>query len=187
MNEFSEPHYHEELEQPESGIWQNALQKLTTRCRIQTPSIAVRREVYETLGAFDRRLSYCEDWEMWVRIAAHYPIGYEVETLAFYRTHTQSITGRHRRKGQDIRSLRQGLKVMNEYLPHGQTLTASGRHYYGLRALRQAEKLIDQGSFDIAVIYIREAFLCSTSWEILRSSVGLVKKMLKQTLREKLL
>ena len=39
-----------------------------------TPSIVVRRSVYERLGSFDRRLVCAEDWEMWVRIAAHYPI-----------------------------------------------------------------------------------------------------------------
>lgn len=186
MNELGEPHYHEELEQPESGILPDALQRLTTRCRIQTPSIAVRRDVYETLGAFDRRLRYCEDWEMWVRVAAQYPIWYEVETLADYRTHRQSITGRNLYKGQDIWALRYALGIMDEYLPREQMLTASGRHYYGLHALRKAENLISEGSFDIAALYIREALWCSKSWEMLRSSLRLLKKMLKQTLQEKL-
>ena len=33
-----------------------------------------------------------EDWEMWVRIAAHFPVWYEPEPLALYRVHDSSIT-----------------------------------------------------------------------------------------------
>ena len=46
-------------------------------------SIAVRREAYECLGGFDARLKCSEDWEMWVRIAARYPIWHEPAPLAY--------------------------------------------------------------------------------------------------------
>ena len=60
--------------------------------RLQFPSMVVRRATYERLGGFDR-LGYAEDWEMWVRIAAHYPVAYEPEPLALYRVHPSHRTG----------------------------------------------------------------------------------------------
>jgi len=42
------------LEQPQSGIISNWLERIAVEQRIQTPAMVVRREVYETLGAFDR-------------------------------------------------------------------------------------------------------------------------------------
>ena len=63
------------LEQEDAGIIADAVCRLAREQRIMTPSIAVRRAVYEQLGGFDRRLRCSEDWEMWVRIAASYPYG----------------------------------------------------------------------------------------------------------------
>src|SRR5512143_2035432 len=86
-------------EQVTSGILNNWLERLAEEQRIMTPSIVVRREVYERLGGFDSRLICSEDWEMWVRIASQYPVWYEVEPLAAYRMHSASNTGRHIRNG----------------------------------------------------------------------------------------
>ena len=81
------------LELGSSGVLPDALERLAVEQRIMTPSMVVRREVYERLGGFDDRLPCSEDWEMWVRIAAHYPVGFEPEPLAAYRMHPNSNTG----------------------------------------------------------------------------------------------
>jgi glycosyltransferase involved in cell wall biosynthesis len=182
MNEQSVPHYQEELEQPESGILENWLEKLATRVRIQTPSIVVRREVYEKLGGFDRRIIYGEDWEMWVRIAAQFPIAYEVETLARYRTHTSSITSRGYCTGRNMRELRQAISMIRSQLPseHATRLTGLSRKYYGNYCVRQAQKMVNQGKTEVALVYLREALLFSTSRDI---AIGCLKvgRMLLQT------
>ncbi|MFB8791775.1 MAG: glycosyltransferase [Potamolinea sp.] len=93
MDEHNHWQYLSDLEQHESGVLpSNWLERIASVCRIQTPSIVVRREVYENLGGFDHRFTLGEDWEMWVRIAANYPMWYEVEPLALYRQHSNSIT-----------------------------------------------------------------------------------------------
>ena len=89
-------------EQPYAGLLADAAVYLAREQRIMTPSIAVRRKVYEELGGFDRRLKCAEDWEMWVRIAASYLIWYEPRPLAFYRIHAASNTGRHTRSAEDM-------------------------------------------------------------------------------------
>jgi glycosyltransferase involved in cell wall biosynthesis len=105
------------LEQKQSGVLTNALERLATEQRIMTPSIVVRRDVYEELGGFDTRLVCSEDWEMWVRIAARYAVWYEVEPLAVYRMHTASNTGRHVRSGEDTRYTCQAISIFRSHLP----------------------------------------------------------------------
>ena len=76
------------------GIVPDMLEKLYTQQYIQTPSIVVKREVYETIGCFDRRLNCMEDWEMWIRIANNYPIATSNKVLAAYRSHHGNATNK---------------------------------------------------------------------------------------------
>lgn len=118
MDEAGHWHYISQLEQSESGVLENWLEKIAVRQRIQTPSIVVRREVYEQLGGFDRRIRYWgEDWEMWVRIASQYPVWYEIEPLALYRTHSNSLSGHSVRTGANIQDFRKAIGLVKEYLP----------------------------------------------------------------------
>ncbi|XHC47277.1 glycosyltransferase [Cyclobacterium xiamenense] len=73
--------------------------------RIQTPSITVKREVFEKLGGFNAQLAWTEDWEMWVRICKHYPMGYIKNPLAAYRIHQVSSTGAKALTGENVRDL----------------------------------------------------------------------------------
>ena len=68
------------------------LEKLYTKQYIQTPSMVVKREVYETIGCFDRRLNCMEDWEMWIRIANNYQIAISNKVLSAYRSHKSNTT-----------------------------------------------------------------------------------------------
>ena len=78
--------------QDNEGIVPDILEKLFTQQYIQTPSMVVKREVYETIGCFDRRLNCMEDWEMWIRIANNYPIAISNKVLAAYRSHEENAT-----------------------------------------------------------------------------------------------
>ena len=78
--------------QNNEGTVPDMLEKLYTQQYIQTPSMVVKREVYETIGCFDRRLNCMEDWEMWIRIANNYPIASSNKVLAAYRSHHNNAT-----------------------------------------------------------------------------------------------
>lgn len=83
------------LEQKNDGILENQILKICTSCIIQTPSIIVKREVYDKIGSFDQTLGWSEDWEMWSRIACHFDVYYIKEPLAQYRFHSDSTTGKN--------------------------------------------------------------------------------------------
>ncbi len=54
---------------------------------IQSPTVVVPKSVFHQVGLFDPGLVPIEDWDMWLRIAAGYPIDYVPEPLARYRLH----------------------------------------------------------------------------------------------------
>lgn len=62
---------------------------------IPSPTPIIRRTVFEHVGFFDENKTYqtTADWDMWLKIAAHYPIGLVSVPLAYYRVHSTSMTG----------------------------------------------------------------------------------------------
>jgi glycosyltransferase involved in cell wall biosynthesis len=53
---------------------------------INTLTVMTRRDVLTEIGGFDeRRELHVEDWDLWLRIAARYPVGYLENPLAVHR------------------------------------------------------------------------------------------------------
>jgi hypothetical protein len=72
--------------------------------------------VYEKLGAF-YGVNYGEDWEMWVRIALHYPIAYDPALLAAYRLHFSSISGQSYATAKNLKDLQWVMQTIQQHLP----------------------------------------------------------------------
>lgn len=180
MNQEGHQQAFSDLEQTESGILTNWLERLAVEQRIMTPSIVVRREAYEKLGGFDRRLICSEDWEMWVRIAANYPIWYEVEPLAAYRMHSNSNTGRHIRTGEDMRYTREAIAIFKSYLPQpiAERVSNQARETYAFSALDMAYLMFVKPDLVTAIVQIREALQFSYSLNVLRQVARLLKQAL---------
>lgn len=104
-------------EQEHVGLLDDWLGKIVVRQRVQTPSIVVRREVYENIGGFDRRLDAFEDWEMWIRIANSYPVGFLPFQLAEYRVSVSNNSTRSMLAGTRAQKLRAMLPIVDEYVP----------------------------------------------------------------------
>jgi len=81
---------------------------LLRRNVIGFPTVVVRRSAYEAVGpAFDEEtISY--DFEMWLRLAIRFPVGYLAVRDADYRIHDSQVTMTAGRRGeQRLRSLEQ--------------------------------------------------------------------------------
>lgn len=102
--------------QAETGVINNWLAQIATGQKMQPPAVLVRRSVYEQLGGFFG-IHYGEDWEMWVRIAAHFPVVYTPDRLAFYRVHTTNITSRYFLSCQHILDIAKVIELIQPYLP----------------------------------------------------------------------
>jgi glycosyltransferase involved in cell wall biosynthesis len=148
------------LEQRQSGILPGWLERIATGQRLQTPAMVVRRDVYERLGGYDRRIRYYgEDWEMWVRIAAEYPVWYEVEPLALYRVHSNSLSGRSLRTGENAQDLRQVIEIIGAYLPPDRAaeLTRTANRENAFACLRRARRLLGGHHLRPALAQLLEA------------------------------
>ena len=167
--------------QPRSGVLLNWLETIAVGQRLQTPAMVVRREVYERLGGFDRRAGCAEDWEMWVRIAAHFPVWYEAAPLARYRLRASSLYGRRIRSGANLRDLRRVIAINRELLPPGraESLTRQARINCALGGLRRARWLLDAGDREAALAQAKTALQCSRAWPVVREWVSVLRHALR--------
>jgi GT2 family glycosyltransferase len=175
------------LEQRARGIVDGWLGRIAVGQRLQTPSMVVRRDVYERLGGFDARLAWTEDWEMWVRIAARYPVWFEPEPLALYRIHSASSSGRLTRTAESIRDTRRAIEVIRAHLPaEGEAkLAAEARHELATTALRRARRLIGAGDLAAGSAHLREALRTETSVGVLARSAFVAGLLLSTAARRR--
>jgi glycosyltransferase involved in cell wall biosynthesis len=161
-------------EQPNAGPLADALARLAAEQRIVTPAIAVRRSVWETLGGFDSRLMCAEDWEMWVRIAAHYPIWYEPRCLAAYRRHDRSNSGRHFADASELGYTLLAMKIFRPLLPSSRAgaILAAARRAYCRSALTTARELAGQDRSAMRA-HLRMAVRLWPSWRTLHQAAGI--------------
>ena len=146
------------LEQPRAGILAGWQETLALGQRLQAPSMVVRRSVYESLGGFDDRFaSYGEDWDMWMRIAAAYPVWYEPEPLALYRVGDDSLSSGALRTGENVRQLLQAIELNRGRLPpeRAAQLTAAARRTTASAAIRRAIRLARGGDLAAGLTQLR--------------------------------
>jgi glycosyltransferase involved in cell wall biosynthesis len=75
---------------------------MVRRNMVPTPTVLVRRVAYEAVGpAFDARFTRIYDYEMWLRIALRFPVGYLDDDDAFWRLHGEQSTLAGRRRGDE--------------------------------------------------------------------------------------
>jgi glycosyltransferase involved in cell wall biosynthesis len=116
INEEGKVLWDHRKEMNEDGVLENWLYKIGSSQRLQYCTITVKREVYEKLGGF-YGVTYGEDWEMWVRIAAHHQVAYTPEILAEYRVHTNSISHRSYMSTNHVRDMHWVIDSIQKWLP----------------------------------------------------------------------
>lgn len=82
--------------------------RLILGCDIGNPTVMLRRNFLSQMPAFDETLIH-GDWELWVRIASRFPVGFLPEVTALHRRHQGNITGGHSMEEE----LTRRLDVMN--------------------------------------------------------------------------
>lgn len=79
--------------------------------KIIASAVLVRRECFDQLGGFNENYFGSGDWEMWLRIAEKWPVGYVDEKLTFYRVHGENASHKLERIWRDDEILRQWLRT----------------------------------------------------------------------------
>jgi glycosyltransferase involved in cell wall biosynthesis len=72
---------------------------------IDTPTLIVRRECFDRVGLFDERLARFQDWELMIRIAGAYQVGFIPEPLLRAYYGDDNITAGHDRSLAEAEAL----------------------------------------------------------------------------------
>ncbi|MES9846080.1 MAG: glycosyltransferase family A protein [Candidatus Sedimenticola sp. PURPLELP] len=65
-------------------------------CVISPSSVMIHRDVFEQVGVFDESLPACEDYDLWLRICARYPVAFiEQPQINKYGGHDDQLSRRH--------------------------------------------------------------------------------------------
>lgn len=121
---------------------------------IRTSAAMVKQECFKNIGLFDEELRECEEYDLWLRIAAQYPVGFINKSLAVYVDNpdgasTDSLTGRLYRLRVLEKQYLQDTIPANLYARRiADTCHYIGRHYIkkgekarGVQYLLKAQKL----------------------------------------------
>jgi glycosyltransferase involved in cell wall biosynthesis len=90
---------------------------LRTETVIALPSVIASRALLESVGGFDEDLTLCEDYDLWLRLAAHSPIDAIDQPLTLVRRH-----GEH--YGDSVTAFRDSIRVHDKVLRSG----VAGQH-----------------------------------------------------------
>jgi len=70
------------------------------RCLISPSAVLMRRELFDAAGLFDEQLPICEDYDLWLRVASRFEVGFIPEPLIVKRGgHADQLS--HREWGID--------------------------------------------------------------------------------------
>jgi len=153
------------LESDRDRVIDDWLERIAVGQRVQTPSMVVRRSIYEALGGFDDRAGDAEDWEMWTRIAAHTRVFHIVEPLALYRIRGTSLSRGTLRSGEHVKNLRRVVTINRAVLPEEQrdAILKAARETIALTAIKRARRFLGGGDTAAARAQVRGALRTSRS------------------------
>jgi glycosyltransferase involved in cell wall biosynthesis len=100
----------------QKGVLENWLINIAESQKLQYCCNVVKRSTYEALGSF-YGIECVEDWLMWVRIAAAFPVAYSPKTLARYRVFTDNVTGVNLRSGKFFNNSLKCIEMFRPFLP----------------------------------------------------------------------
>ena len=60
---------------------------------IRTSSVMIRRDCFDRVGLFDEKQKQAQDYDLWLRMAAEYQVGFINEVLAVYLDNPKGISG----------------------------------------------------------------------------------------------
>lgn len=73
-----------------AAVYGNCFPRMYMGNPVMAVAAMFRRCVVDAVGSFDPSIKYSDDFDLWLRIAAHYSIGYIDESVARYRWHAEN-------------------------------------------------------------------------------------------------
>lgn len=148
----------------QQGLIPDFLLEISFRQLIQPPAMVVKRSTYEKLGSF-YAVHFGEDWEMWTRIAAQFPVAYSPRYLACYRVaHGIGISHNSFLSGQNVADIKKVIGIIGNYLPvdKKRIIKKKATTYYSIYIIKVANGLLKDNT-KAAFIQVKGALEISKS------------------------
>lgn len=105
----------------------NIFDQLLQENIVGTPTLVVRRELFQELGGFDTGLRALEDWDLALRIAAAGPVGFIDHPLVVQRYSPNSVSRDRRHHCESL------IRILGKYAEAYRVRPEyAARHYYNL-------------------------------------------------------
>jgi hypothetical protein len=154
------------LERESAGILENWVSRIGIACRPACAAMLVRREVFERLGGFSAEVRSAWDWEMWKRVAVHYPVWYTPRSLARVLSHDDRETEHLQDSGSQVADALHCIERSHEDYPLAYTdeITRKAKEHLAAYAINSlARQQIRGRNYPAAFANIRQALRCSQS------------------------
>ncbi len=164
------------LERETPGVIADWLERIAVMRRLQLPSVVVKRHVYEKLGGFCQQANSAFDWEMWKRIAVHYPVWYEPQPLVNCRENFGAENSPHLNSSRHVADSLKAIEISQVYLQGAiaDKLTNKARENCALYAFYSAQQQLQQGDYQTAIANLRSGLKCSQSAQIKQALILLL-------------
>jgi glycosyltransferase involved in cell wall biosynthesis len=84
------PHKHHK--KPAGWIWGPSLE----RCLVSPSAVLIKKSLLELYGNFDETLPVCEDYDLWLKISRHHPVGLDPHlSVVKYGGHRDQLSGKY--------------------------------------------------------------------------------------------
>jgi glycosyltransferase involved in cell wall biosynthesis len=77
---------------PEGWIWEHSLE----RCLVSPSGVLMKKSLFDRYGGFDESLPVCEDYDLWLKISRHHPVGLEPSlSVTKYGGHSDQLSQKY--------------------------------------------------------------------------------------------
>ena len=103
---------------PEGWIWKPSLE----RCLVSPSAVLIRKSLLQYYGNFDESLPVCEDYDLWLKISRHNPVGLDPDlSVVKYGGHDDQLSGKyHSMDSFRVKSLYGQLENEQQPFFHGE-------------------------------------------------------------------
>jgi glycosyltransferase involved in cell wall biosynthesis len=100
--------------------------------------VIYRTEAFRQIGGYDSGIEWGEDWEIWLRFAREWEVGYVAATSALYRIHEQSATATATRQNRLCYGYDAVFRRAAELCDHPEVLPIIRHRMFGVAKLYTA-------------------------------------------------
>lgn len=165
------------VERETPGIVEGWLDRIAEECRVQFSAMVVRRDVYETVGGFLAGHGSAFDWEMWIRIAAGWPVFHLPDVLVNVGRDGSAESSPLVLGGGQVRDTLEALDMAARHFPpdRAEDLVRRGRERIAAGAFELAGRFLRGGDTAAALANLRAAASRPVSERTLRRMLDFLR------------